>query len=503
MLDIKFIRENPEVVKKTIADKRVDLDLDQLLELDQRRRALLNETETLQATKNAVSKEIPKLSGTEKETKILEMKEVDSRQSELKTILRDVEQQYQALLLLTPNIPSEETPIGPDSTGNVPWSYWAPGIGHIDPKEDDKIKQIPTHFDFEPKDHITLGTELNLLDTDAGVKTSGFRGYYLKNEAVLINYALFWHAIQKLKEKGFTLMIPPTLIREFALVGSGHFPTGKDEVYRIANSGDVNDGGEVEKDKEALYLAGTSEPSLLAYYADTILDEKQLPLRLCGISPCYRSEIGSYGKDTRGIYRVHEFMKVEQVVICKADRMEGDKWHEALREVSEEILQELKLPYRVLNICTGDMGAGKYKMYDIETWMPSRNDYGETHSDSNLTDWQARRLNIRYRDGEGKIQYAYTLNNTAVASPRILIAILENYQQKDGSVLVPEVLRKYVGADSIKPPVVESKPIPEDYPEKKKAAESTRASSTEAPAPETDEKPKSEPEAATEATHKK
>ncbi len=205
-----------------------------------------------------------------------------------------------------------------------------------------------------------------------------------------------------------------------------------------------------DAEAEQKYLAGTSEPALLAYYADTILEEDQLPLKLCGISPCYRSEIGSYGKDTRGIYRVHEFMKAEQVVICKADMIEGEQWLETLRTISEEMLQALKLPYRVLNICTGDMGAGKYKMYDLEIWMPSRNAYGETHSDSNLTDWQARRLNIRYRTKDGKVHFAYTLNNTAFASPRILIPILENYQQADGSVTVPEVLREYVGKDIIK-----------------------------------------------------
>ncbi len=492
MLDIKFIRENPEVVKKAITDKRVDLDLDQLLEIDQRRRTLLSETETLQATKNAVSKEIPKLSGAEKETRILEMKEVDLRQSELKAILREVEKEYEQLLLLTPNIPSEETPVGPDSSGNVAWSYWSPALGHVDPKEDDKVKEIPTQFEFEIKDHLTLGTELDLLDTEAGVKTSGFRGYYLKNEAVLLHYALFWHAISKLKEKGFTLMVPPTLVREFTLVGSGHFPSGKDEIYKIANAGDVAEDGTVAKEKESIYLAGTSEPALLAYYADKILDEKDFPIKVCGISPCYRSEIGSYGKDTRGLYRIHEFMKVEQMVITKADRMEGDKQLEALREVSEEILQELKLPYRVLNICTGDMGAGKYKMYDIETWMPSRKDYGETHSDSNLTDWQARRLNIRYRDKEGKLQYAYTLNNTAIASPRILIAILENFQQADGSVVIPEILRKYVGVDSIHPKVKPVIPIPEDYPDKKKAepiGEEKAVEKTDIDKPVVEEKP--------------
>jgi seryl-tRNA synthetase len=286
---------------------------------------------------------------------------------------------------------------------------------------------------------------LDLIDLERGTEVSGFRGYFLKNELVLMHYGLMWYAMEKLRSKGFTIMQTPSLVREFALVGSGHFPAGRSEVYQVANA-----AGMQNEDKEKQFLAGTSEPSLIGYYADQILDESKLPILVSGISPCYRSEIGSYGKDTKGLYRVKEFLKVEQVVICKANPTEGETWHEKLREISEEILQELKLPYRVLNICTGDMGAGKYKMYDIETWMPARKGYGETHSDSNLTNWQARRLNIRYKDVNGKIQYAYTLNNTAVASPRLLIAILENYQQADGSVKVPEVLQKYVGTDVIK-----------------------------------------------------
>ena len=472
MLDIKFIRENPDKVKKAIADKGVDLDLDKLLELDERRRALLAETETLQATKNQVSKEIPKLSEEEKKVKLLEMKEVDSRHSELKEQLKVVEVEYEKLMWLVPNIPSPESPIGPDESANLPWSYWSPALGHIDPKDEAKVAEVPTKFDFETRDHITLGKNLDLIDAERGVETSGFRGYYLKNEAVLMQYGLLWLAIKKMQAKGFSLFVPPVIVREFALLGSGHFPTGKEEIYQIAKSrsetpvsttganasamntppsSPPNLGGDREGGSEKTFLAGTSEPSLLAYYANQTLSEKDLPIKMAGISPCYRSEVGSYGKDTHGIYRIHEFMKVEQVVICKADTNEADKWLENLREISEEILQELKLPYRVVHISTGDMGPGKYKQYDIETWMPSRGNFGETHSDSNLTDWQARRLNIRYKGSDWKLHYAYTLNNTAIASPRILIAILENYQQKDGSVKVPEALKTYVGVDIIKP----------------------------------------------------
>jgi len=447
MLDIKFIRDNQDLVKTTIANKRVDLDLDELLDLDAKRRDLLTELESLQATKNAVSKSIPQLSEEEKKVKFLEMKEVDEKTKILKEQLKPILESYDRFIALTPNIPSPETPIGKDSADNVPWRYWNKEIGIVDPtKEPEKIKSIPTKFDFEIKDHIALGKDLDLIDTEAGVKTSGFRGYYLKNEAVLMQYGLIWHALKKMQEKGFTLMVPPVLVRESALFGSGHFPAGREEIYEIGNPASLEAG----QTKERQYLAGTSEPSLLAYYEGKTLNEKDLPIKVCGVSSCYRSEVGSYGKDTRGIYRIHEFMKVEQVIICKADILESDQWLENMREIAESMLQDLNLPYRVLNICTGDMGAGKYKMYDIETWMPSRKDFGETHSDSNLTDWQARRLNIKYKDKDGKNKLVYTLNNTVIASPRILIAILENYQQKDGSIIVPEILRPYVGKDIIK-----------------------------------------------------
>lgn len=440
MLDIKFIRENPDKIKEAVKNKGIDLNLDELLDLDAKRRDLLTELESLQAAKNQASKEIPKLQPAEKQAKLLEMKEVDQKTTELKIKVAEVQKEYEHLMYLVPNIPSPETPIGKDSSENVPWSYWSPILGQVDPKDTQKVGQVPTKFDFDIKDHITLGKELDLIDTETGVKTSGFRGYYLKNEAVLMQYGLIWHALKKMTEKGFMLMVPPVLIKDFALYGSGHFPFGREEIYKIQGKEDV----------DQIYLAGTSEPSLIAYYSDKILDEKNLPVKICGVSSCFRSEVGSYGKDTRGIYRIHEFMKVEQVVICKAEILESDKWLENLREIAQEMLMDLKLPHRVLNICTGDMGAGKYKMYDIETWMPSRNDFGETHSDSNLTDWQARRLNIRYKDQSGKIKYAFMLNNTVIASPRILIAIIENYQQKDGSIQIPEVLRPYVGKEVIK-----------------------------------------------------
>jgi len=420
MLDIKFIRNNKELIEEAIKNKNINLDLEELLSLDEKRRDLIKKIDELNFEQKKITKE-----------KIEEGKKIKQELKIIESELKEIEEKYNNLMLLVPNVYSSDTPIGQDERDN---------------KEIFKWGEIPK-FDFEIKDHIQLGKDLNLIDLEKGVKTSGFRGYYLKNEAVLLEIALIWHSLLKMRNHGFTLMIPPTILKEFALVGSGHFPMGKEDIYQIANPGKLSDGKEIS---EPLFLAGTSEPALLAYFADEILDKKDLPIKVCGVSNCYRSEVGSYGKDTKGLYRVHEFRKVEQVVLCENDIEKSCYWLEEMRKISEEILKDLELPYRVIQICTGDMGCGKYKMYDIETYMPSRNSYGETHSDSNLTDWQARRLNIKYKDENGEKKYVHTLNNTVIASPRILIAILENYQQKDGSIKVPKVLQKYLDFEVIK-----------------------------------------------------
>jgi seryl-tRNA synthetase len=294
---------------------------------------------------------------------------------------------------------------------------------------------------------VELGNALDIIDLEAGVKVSGFRGYYLKNQGAALHLAILWYANQKMLKEGFNPLIGPTLVKDFVLAGSGHFPFGKEEIYQIGNPGKLSNGDAIE---DPVYLTGTSEPSLLAYFSDKTFKEGELPVKVFGFSSCYRSEAGSYGKDTKGLYRLHEFMKVEQVVLCKNDKKESEKWLNDMRRISEDILRDLKLSYQVVQNSTGDMGAGKYKMYDIETWMPGRGKYSETHSDSSLTDWQARRLNIKYKDSEGKSKFVHTLNNTVIASPRILIAILENYQREDGSVEIPEVLRKYLGFKEIR-----------------------------------------------------
>jgi len=426
MLDIKFIRENKEKIKKTAKNKNIDLDIDALLDIDGTRKSLQQKIDMLRTRRNEIADIMKKTQGKPDKKLISEGRDIKEKIATLEDKYRGVGEEYKNLMYLVPNIPSNDTPIGEDESKNKVIAEYGE----------------KTKFNFEIKDHIDLGEKLNLFDLKSGVKTSGFRGYYLKNEAVMMHLGVMWHTLKKLQKKGFELNVTPTIVKDFALYGSGHFPEGREEVYQIANQGKLTDKN---NKKENLYLAGTSEPSLLAINADKILEEKDLPVKLCGFSQCYRSEAGSYGKDTRGLYRLHEFLKVEQVILCKNDIKESEKWLEELRNIACEILSDLKLPHRVIQLCTGDMGSGKYKMYDVETWMPAKNAYGETHSDSSLTDWQSRRLNIRYKNKNGEIKFVHTLNNTGIASPRILIAILENYQQKDSSILVPEILQEYVG----------------------------------------------------------
>jgi seryl-tRNA synthetase len=432
MLDINFIRENTDKVKDAIQKKGLSVDLDELLKIDDDRRALIREVDSLRAQQNEFNKKISSLTDIEREKALEGMKVLSSDLKTNQEKLRSVEEKWQALMLLIPNIPSEDTPVGVTDKENVEIESWG-----------EKPK-----FDFKIKDHIKLAEDLDLVDFERGTKISGFRGYYLKNEAAIMQVALLFYALKKMTEQGFSPMITPTILREFALVGSGHFPFGKDDIYELANTGKDETGRQVG---EKLYLAGTSEPSLLAYFADQTFEQKDLPKTVCGFSQCYRNEVGSYGKDTKGLYRIHEFMKVEQVVLCAADEKESEQWLQKMRGFAQDILKDLKIPYRVMQICSGDMGAGKRKMYDIESWMPGRGSYGETHSDSDLTDWQSRRLNIKYTTSEGQKKFVYALNNTVLASPRILIAILENNQNKDGSITVPEVLVPFCGFDKIKP----------------------------------------------------
>ncbi len=422
MLDINYIRENPDLVKKAVKDKALEINIDELLDSDQKRRELLAEVENLRAKRNIAAK-----------TRNIEKgKEIKVALKELEENLKKTEERFWYLMLYVPNIPAPDAPVGPNADFNKEVSKWG---------------EIP-EFDFEAKDHIALGGMLGILDLEQGVKVSGFRGYYLKNEGAILHWAILRFALDKILAAGFNLIVPPTLVHEDVLVGSGHFPFGKENVYQILNPGKLETGEEI---KNPLFLTGTSEPSLLAYFMDKTLKEEELPVKVCALTQCYRSEVGDYGKDTKGLYRIHEFTKVEQVVICKNDLAESEEWFGKMQKISEEILQELDVPYHVIANSTGDMGAGKYRMNDIEAWMPGRGKYGETHSNSNLGSWQARRLNMKFKSKDGKTYYPFTLNNTVIASPRILIAILENFQTKNGSIKIPQALTAYTNFSEIKP----------------------------------------------------
>ncbi len=432
MLDIKFIREHAGEIRIAIMNKGIDLNLDELLAADIERSATMRAIEDLNEAKNKLNDEM-KAAKTEsvRKTTVEKGKEVKGKLADLEPKFKKADAKFVELMAKVPTVPSPDTPLGKGDADNVEIFHWGE----------------PRKFDFAPKDHIALGTSLDILDFERGTKVGGFRGYYVKNDGVLLVMGIMMYALNKMVGKGYRLMIPPTLVKGFALFGSGYFKGLKydpevDEVYQVAMS-DKESSGEKIKDKK--FLVGTAEPSLLAYYADEVLKEEDLPIKVCGYSQCYRSEIGSYGKDVKGLYRVHEFMKVEQVVIAPADVAMANNLQDEMTKVSGEMHEELGLPYRRLQICTGDMSAGKYRAFDLEAWLPGMARWAETGSASSFADWQARRLNVKYEDKNGDRKYVYMLNNTALPTPRILIAILENYQTADGKVAIPEVLQKYVG----------------------------------------------------------
>ncbi|MBI2617787.1 serine--tRNA ligase [Candidatus Gottesmanbacteria bacterium] len=421
MLDIKFIRENLEKVKTAAKNKNREVDFEKLLDLDEKHRSLTQEVEKVRAERNVISQQRTVNSkqltdNSEQRTKGRELKEQLKRLEEGQ---KKITEELNLLLLTVPNVPHESVPVGKDASGNKEVAKW----GNL-PK-----------FDFPPKDHITLAKDLDLVDFDRGVKVGGFRQYFLKNEGALLEMAVLTHAYRKIAKKGYIPLVAPSIVKEFTLLGNGQFPWGREEVYHL--------------EKDNMYLAGTAEVPVTAYFSGEVLDERILPKKFVAFSSCFRREAGSYGKDTKGLYRLHQFNKVEQVIVTNNEEKQSLEFLEELRKNSEEILQDLELPYRVLLMCTGDMGEPQVKKYDIETWMPSRNAYGETMSDSFMGDFQARRLNIRYRTGKNVLQFCHTLNNTAIASPRILIAIFENCQREDGSITVPKVLQDFVGTDVI------------------------------------------------------
>jgi len=419
MLDIKFIRENSDIVKKTCTQKNISLDIDQLLNLDRELVALKTEEQSLLTQKNGLTAKIPKATTEERPGLIQESKALDEKVKSLKPKAEELELTLKNLMYLVPQIPSPKAPLGKDDGDNVEIKKWG---------------TLPK-FDFTPLDHVALLEKNNWADFERIAKVSGSRSYSLRNEMVLVEMAMHRLAMEKLMAKGFNLVSVPAFAREEALYGTGHFPNGRDQAYFVP--------------EHNLYLAGTAEVQINSLHAGEILKETELPILYAGYSPCFRSEAGSYGRDVRGLIRVHQFMKVEQFVICKNDPAESEKWHQILLETSEEIVQDLELPYRIVECCTGDMGAGKVRMYDVEAWVPSEQKYRETHSCSALHDWQARRTQTRYRDGENKVQFVHTLNNTAIATPRILVPFLENHQQADGTIKIPAKLQPYLGGRTV------------------------------------------------------
>ena len=419
MLDRREIRENPDAVKDAVRKKGIDLDVDELLDLDQAVRGLQHEVDQAQARRKSSAKEFAQADDARRAQLRAQHAELEAQLKELREQLAETTERLNGLMLLTPTIPWEGAPVGPDDSANV------------------ILRTVGTQpeFGFKPLDHVELLERRGWADFTRARKVAGERAYALTSDLVLLERAVHSYALDLLRGKDFTLVSVPSLVREEALTGTGQFPAHREETYAIP--------------ADDLYLAGTAEVALVGFHSDEILDHKLLPIRYAGISPCFRREAGSAGRDVRGLLRVHQFEKVEQFVICAADADESDRWHAELLGTAEQLLQGLGLAYQVVECSTGDMGAGKYRMNDINTWMPSLGAYRATHSCSSLHDWQARRANLRYRDTHGTVRFAYTLNNTAVATPRILAALVENFQTSEAQVRVPEVLRPYLGGREV------------------------------------------------------
>jgi len=417
MLDINFIRQNKNQVKEACSNKNLDpFVIDQLLQVDEERRSLQKEMDALRMESNMNADLIKKMvsEGQKPSSDYIEKgKIIKNKLKDLEPKKQQINEQFLALFSHVPNIPAVDVPIGKDETFN-----------QVVRQEGQKRE-----FNFEPKAHEEIMKNLDWLDIDRATKIAGFRSYFLKNDGLLLEQALLLYALALMKRHDFVLMSAPVLVNKEAMFGTGYFPWGSEDHYYT-------------QDKQI--LAGTAEVALTSYYGGELLREKDLPIKICGISPCFRREIGSYGKDTKGIIRVHQFNKVEQVVLTVADEQETRNWHEKMLSFSEELLRGLNLPYQVVLMCTGDLGASQRKKYDLETWFPSQGKYRETHSASYFNDFQARRLNIRYQAKDGSTKFVYTLNNTVAASPRLLAAIIENYQQADGTVEIPEVLRPFM-----------------------------------------------------------
>lgn len=439
MIDMKLVRQDPELFRQAAVNKRVSCDIDALIALDDRRRSLQTELDRLKHEQNETGGQIALYKNSkskwfqqalaegrseaeirqEGQKLVDQVAQIKSRIKDLEGEFREVSEQFDAAILTAPQPPAPEVPIGKDETENV---------------EIKRVGELP-RFDFEPKDHVTLMTQLGMLDLERGVKLAGARNYVLRGDGVALHQAVLRLALDLMVQRGFVQMGVPVLVRDAMMVGTGYFPGGEEQAYRC--------------ERDEMSLVGTAEVPLTAYHSDEILGEEELPRKYVACSTCFRREAGAAGKDTYGLYRIHLFDKVEQVIVCRADEEESRRHHADIVKNAEDVLHALELPYRVVNVCTGDLGQGQVQKFDIETWMPSRKNYGETHSASRFYEYQARRLMLRYRDGGKNIRYCHTLNNTVIASPRILIPLVECHQRVDGTIYVPAALRPHLGGREV------------------------------------------------------
>ncbi len=418
MLDIKFIRENVELVKAGAVKKHIDVDIDRLVTLDKKRRSLRKRLDDKRAEQNRMSNTISLAKGDERERYIESMRYLKDGLLEIDEKYKEVMKEWHVLMLSVPNVPDISVPKGKSDEDNKEVKVWGE----------------KTQFDFELKNHIELMTDLDMLDLERGAKVAGFRGYFLKNDGVLLSNAVWQLALKHWSGKGFSPMFVPSLVRRETFLGTGYLPQGEEDLY---------------KTQDDSFLAGTAEVATMGYYMDETLDAEQLPVRFISFSPCFRREAGSHSKDVKGLIRVHEFYKWEQVVLCKAEHGESVRMHEWLNRNTEEFIELLKIPYHTVANCGGDLGLGQVKKYDVELWVPGEQKYREISSASYFHDFQTRRLNTRYRDADGTLKFAHSLNSTAIPTPRILVSIVENYQQADGTIRVPEALVPFMGKEII------------------------------------------------------
>jgi seryl-tRNA synthetase len=420
MIDIKQIRENPEKFKKAAKDKNFDVDVDRLLDLDSQLLSVKKQLQDISTDKNRIGKSIPRLSPDEKQSALSELSQLKEQEAKYDEDIKRLQPEFDGLMQQVPQPTDDDVPLGKDDTEN------------IEIRKEGQIR----NFDFEPKDHVQLGLALGIIDVERGVKLAGTRNYFLKGDGALLHWAVLRFAMDYMVGKRYVPLSVPLLMKDEAMKGTGYYPGSEDQTYRM--------------EKDQLNLVGTAEGPLTAYRMGEILSAEELPLKYVAQSSCFRREAGAAGKDTYGLYRIHQFDKVEQVVICENSVEQSKKFHVEILANAEAVMQALELPYRVVNVCTGDLGRGQVKKFDIEAWMPSRKNYCETHSASKFYEFQARRMNLRYKDpATKKNHFCHTLNNTVIASPRILIPLLELYQHSDGSITIPKVLRPYMNKDTI------------------------------------------------------